>query len=61
MNLIIKILKVFFILKKLKKTSDLKFVILDHFGSKELISMHFFELINCCNQLIFLTKKKSEK
>ena len=50
--------KSFFILKKLKKTSDLKFVILDHFGSKELISMHFFELINCCNQLIFLTKKK---
>ena len=50
--------KSFLILKKIKKTSDLKFVILDHFGSKELISKHFLYLINCCSQLIFLTKKK---
>tara|TARA_X000000950_G_C13716518_1_gene578383 strand:- start:279 stop:920 length:642 start_codon:yes stop_codon:yes gene_type:complete len=48
----------FFILKKLKKRTDLKFVIMDHFGSREIINRHFLNLFKNCNKLVFLTKKK---
>lgn len=51
----------FFILKRNKDNSGLNYVILDHFGSKEIKSKHFLYLIKNQQKLIFLSKKKINK
>ncbi len=50
--------KSFFILKRNKDQSGLNHVILDHFGSKKLYSLHLSHLINSQKNLIFLSEKK---
>ena len=53
-----KDLSSFFILKRNKDKSEVNYVILDHFGSKEIYSKHFSNLITNFNKLIFLSQKK---
>jgi hypothetical protein len=51
----------FIVLKKNKDKSGTNFVILDHFGSKEIYQRHLSFLINNQNKLIFLSKKLLKK
>jgi len=51
----------FFILKRNKDKTGLKYVILDHFGSKKIASKHFSCLIRDQKELIFLSSKKINK
>ena len=51
----------FFILKRNKDKTGLKYVILDHFGSKKISSKHFSCLIRDQKELIFLSSKKINK
>jgi len=48
----------FFIIKYKENKSDSNYVILDHFGSKEIVSKHLSYLLLNQNKLIFLSKKK---
>ena len=45
-------------MKRNKDQSGLNHVILDHFGSKKLYSLHLSHLINSQKNLIFLSEKK---
>ena len=51
----------FFIIKYKKNKSDSNYVILDHFGSKEIVTKHLSYLLLNQNKLIFLSKKKLNK
>ena len=51
----------FFILKRNQDRSGFNYVILDHFGSKKIISKHLSYLITNCNNLIFISKKKMHR
>ncbi len=48
----------FFIIKYKKNKSDSNYIILDHFGSKEVVSKHLSYLLLNQNELIFLSKNK---
>ena len=51
----------FFILKKNNDKSGLNYVILDHFGSKDIKSKHFSQLIHDQQKIIFWSNKKIYK
>ena len=56
-----KKLSSFFIIKHSLTKKQSNFIILDHFGSKNIISKHLSYLIKSQNKLIFLSKKKINK
>ena len=56
-----KQLKSFFILKRNKDKSGLNYVVLDHFGSEKIKSIHLKYLIETQDRLIFLSKNKINK
>lgn len=56
-----KKLESFFILKRNKDRSGSNYVILDHFGSKKIISRHLSYLITNYNNLIFMSEKKTHR
>ena len=51
----------FFIIKRNKDRTGFNYVVLDHFGSKKIISEHLSNLIANYNNLIFLSKKEINK
>lgn len=53
-----KNLKSFFILKSNKENSSVNYVILDHFGSKQIKDDHLSQLISENRNLIFLSNKR---
>lgn len=48
----------FFILKSVNEKKDTNYIILDHFGSNKIKSIHFRYLITEKNKLTFISKKK---